>query len=304
MREAHTQEQDGRASPDRGSAVLRLLCFVGFSLLLHALVAVAWLVAVLAHLILLPLQPRPVPADGELVWFDGSAGGASPKDVAAAQPAPHQPANLRERIVGTEVRKRVPPSASSSPRSRGVPTEVRAPAEEVSPPPDPLPQDETPEDEAAVTAITEAAIRSLLEGAARQQPGPAGGQRGVLVPMWKDGAQEGDGPGREAPGQGVPEELRAYAQNIFESIARQRRYPEVAVRLGMQGTAHVQLRFLRSGTLMEPPRIYSSSGHQVLDAEALRMAKAAGPFPPVPSVVPHMFLGLVIPVEFSLQPAP
>ena len=305
MLEATSRDEGGRASPNRGSAAVRLICFVGISLLLHALFAVAWMVAVLAQLILLPTRPRAAPAPAvEMVWFDGSVGGPSPKEAAAAPSAPRPLPAERLRVVGTGEHRRVSPPAPLIARSKGVPAEVPAPAEEVSPPPVSPRQDEAQEDESAGTAVMEAAIRNLLESAGRQQQGLTGGRTGVLVPMWDAGAQKGAGPGRDAPGSGVPEELRAYAQSIYEAIARQRRYPEVAVRLGMQGTAHVQLRFLRSGALMGPPRIYSSSGQEVLDAEALRMAKAAGPFPPLPSVVSHMVLGLVIPVEFSLQPAP
>lgn len=301
---ATARDEDGRASSSRGSAAVRLICFVGISLLLHALFAVAWMVATLVDLIILPARPRAAPAVVERVWFDGSVGGPSPKEAAASPPVPRQPSTQRLRVVETRERRRISPLTPSSARSKGVPSEVPAPAEEVSPPTVPARQDETQEDESAGTAVMEAAIRSLLESAGRQQPALTGGRTGVLVPMGDAGAQKGAGPGRDAPGSGVPEALRAYAQSIYESIARQRRYPEVAVRLGMEGTAHVQLRFLRSGALMEPPRIYSSSGQEVLDAEALRMTNAAGPFPPLPNVVSHMVLGLVIPVEFSLQPAP
>jgi TonB family protein len=84
-------------------------------------------------------------------------------------------------------------------------------------------------------------------------------------------------------------------------VARQRRYPEIAVRLGMQGTAHVHLRVRQDGSLMEPPRLVTSSGQEVLDAEALRMAAAAAPFEPLPGGVPRTDAGFVIPVVFSLR---
>jgi protein TonB len=85
-------------------------------------------------------------------------------------------------------------------------------------------------------------------------------------------------------------------------VARQRRYPEIAVRLGMQGTAHVQLRVRRDGSLMEPPRLVTSSGHDILDAEALRMVEAAAPFEPLPDSAARPDAGFVIPVVFSLRP--
>jgi TonB family protein len=84
-------------------------------------------------------------------------------------------------------------------------------------------------------------------------------------------------------------------------VARQRRYPELAKRLGMQGTAHVHLRVRQDGSLMEPPRLVTSSGQQVLDAEALRMAEAAAPFAPLPGGAARTDAGFVIPVVFSLH---
>jgi len=74
------------------------------------------------------------------------------------------------------------------------------------------------------------------------------------------------------------------------------------VRLGMQGTAHVQLRLRRDGSLMEPPRLVTSSGQDVLDAEALRMVEAAAPFEPLPESASRTDAGFVIPVVFSLRP--
>ncbi|KFE68451.1 hypothetical protein DB31_7688 [Hyalangium minutum] len=86
-------------------------------------------------------------------------------------------------------------------------------------------------------------------------------------------------------------------------VARQRRYPETAVRLGMQGTAHVQLRLRQDGSLVEAPRLVTSSGHDILDAEALRMVEAAAPFAPFPDSASRPDAGFVIPVVFSLRTA-
>ena len=84
-------------------------------------------------------------------------------------------------------------------------------------------------------------------------------------------------------------------------VARQRRYPETAVRLGMQGTAYVQLLLRQDGSLMEAPRLVTSSGHDILDAEALRMVEAAAPFEPFPEAASRPDAGFVIPVVFSLR---
>jgi TonB family protein len=53
---------------------------------------------------------------------------------------------------------------------------------------------------------------------------------------------------------------------------------------------------------MEPPRLVTSSGHDILDAEALRMVEAAAPFEPLPGNPTRPDAGFVIPVVFSLRP--
>jgi protein TonB len=88
---------------------------------------------------------------------------------------------------------------------------------------------------------------------------------------------------------------------LSAAVNRQRHYPEVAARLGMQGTAHIHLRVRRDGSLMEPPRLVTSSGHEVLDTEALRMAEAAAPFGPMPESTSRTDAGFVIAVEFFLH---
>jgi protein TonB len=88
---------------------------------------------------------------------------------------------------------------------------------------------------------------------------------------------------------------------LSAAVNRQRHYPEVAARLGMEGRALIHLRVRRDGSLMEPPRLVTSSGHEVLDAEALRMAEAAAPFEPMPESASRADAGFVIAVEFFLH---
>jgi TonB family protein len=109
-------------------------------------------------------------------------------------------------------------------------------------------------------------------------------------------------PGGSGAGGGAAGDLRAYARHLSLVVARQRRYPASAVRLGMEGTAQVQLHVRRDGALMEPPRIVRSSGQEVLDTEALRMVEAAAPFEPMPESTSRPDAGFVISVVFSLRP--
>lgn len=98
-------------------------------------------------------------------------------------------------------------------------------------------------------------------------------------------------------------DLTTYARRLSLRVARERRYPASAARLGMEGTARVQVRLSPDGTLAGPPRLVRSSGHEVLDAEALRMVEAAAPFAPVAGGAWRTAVEFVIPVDFSLRTA-
>jgi protein TonB len=112
------------------------------------------------------------------------------------------------------------------------------------------------------------------------------------------GSQSTGAPGK---GAGAQEELVAYARRLSSVVARQQRYPASAARLGMTGTARVRFRVQRDGSLAESPRLARSSGHEVLDAEALRMVEAAAPFAPLPESTSRPDAEFVIPVDFSLR---
>ncbi|WP_224240458.1 TonB family protein [Hyalangium gracile] len=108
-------------------------------------------------------------------------------------------------------------------------------------------------------------------------------------------------PGNGGGGGKAIGDLKDYARRLASRVALQRRYPANAVRLGMEGTAHVQLRVRGDGTLLEPPRLVRSAGQEVLDVEALRMVEAAAPFEPMPESASRPHAAFVIPVVFSLR---
>ncbi|MCB9645412.1 MAG: energy transducer TonB [Deltaproteobacteria bacterium] len=83
-------------------------------------------------------------------------------------------------------------------------------------------------------------------------------------------------------------------------VEAQQRYPRRAQRLGQQGTAVISVRLTRAGALAEAPVLIRSSGHALLDAEALRMVEAAAPFPGLPAGYTADTVALELPVRFSL----
>ena len=151
------------------------------------------------------------------------------------------------------------------------------------------------------TAVAEAAAPGFAEGVPGAQSGLPSSEAGAAAAGGGVGARSGVAPSSGGPGGSALGDLRAYARRLTSVVARQRRYPETAVRLGMQGRAHIQLRVRRDGSLMETPRLVTTSGLDLLDAEALRMAEAAAPFEPLPDSASRMDAGFVIAVDFSLR---
>ena len=300
MREATTQDEAGHVEAKRTGSVIRLFWFVGGSFLLHGLLAVVLLRGMLADTGVSPTALAVAPAAVEMIWFEGAAGTSTASGVPAQVP---RAAKMPDPPSRAAARKRMPP-AVPIPRAlpRVVPAEPPAAPAEAAPSVAASQQSEIPPEASPGAVVAEAAIHGAAESASGAESELSSGETGAAAPGGGGESRSDAAPGLGAPGGAVPEALSAYGQGLYEALARQRRYPEVAVRLGMQGTAHIQLRILRNGSLMEPPRLYSSSGHEVLDAEALRMAEAAAPFAPLPDVTSRTVIGFVIPVVFSLRP--
>lgn len=130
-------------------------------------------------------------------------------------------------------------------------------------------------------------------------PQPAGGSAVPAPP--EGGGALGQGPLQSRPGAGAGGvDLNGYLGAVNRAVAARKRYPAMAVQLELEGDIQVLLRLHRDGTLAAPPRIVRSSGHQLLDGEALRMVAEAAPFPPLPAGHPQPIAELRIPVHFHL----
>ena len=88
--------------------------------------------------------------------------------------------------------------------------------------------------------------------------------------------------------------------NIHFSYIRERvnaalRYPLMARKQGWSGQVRVEFTILASGRIADL-KIVESSGHRVLDRQALRAVESANPFPPPPVVAT-----ITLPVNFELN---
>jgi protein TonB len=94
-------------------------------------------------------------------------------------------------------------------------------------------------------------------------------------------------------------DLAAYRKTVFDIMNKEKRYPRKAQVLGLQGRCLVKLVINRDGTLAEEPKIIGKgTGHDVLDAECIRMAKAKT-YPPIVGDV-EVPVHMTQPIQFTI----
>lgn len=94
--------------------------------------------------------------------------------------------------------------------------------------------------------------------------------------------------------------LSRYADLLAAALARERSYPRLARMRGMEGNVEMQLRIGADGQVLSA-HILESSGHEVLDRQALAMIEKAQPLPKPPASLPGGELTVRVPVVFRLD---
>lgn len=96
-----------------------------------------------------------------------------------------------------------------------------------------------------------------------------------------------------------PTALAAYGRTLAGAVALQQRYPRLAQIRQWQGSTLLQLELAADGQL-QSVRVVSSSGHEILDRQAIDMVRAAAPLPPLPASLAGRSLTVDVPVVFRL----
>ncbi len=89
-----------------------------------------------------------------------------------------------------------------------------------------------------------------------------------------------------------------FRQALLAQIARYKQYPPEAVRERIQGTVWVHFMIDREGRLLGV-WVDQSSGHRMLDEEAMAAVRRAAPFPAIPSGLPDK-IDLTLGIPFSV----
>lgn len=231
------------------------------------------LVSALLHaaLLLAPIPPPspPAPPAAPLVWMQLAA----PSSPAAPPPAPAAPvAPLGLPSAPSSTRPKIRARALPDARARAAPAHADATAIEL-PSGDPA------------------------GAAGASSPGP--------VPTVPRSLLSASLPSADLPSALPPAfDVRAYGEHVRRRIDAHKQYPARARRLALAGVATVIVSIDARGHLARPPRLARSSGVAALDDEALRMARAAAPFPPPNPDARPTPLVIHVPVRFSLTDPP
>lgn len=104
-------------------------------------------------------------------------------------------------------------------------------------------------------------------------------------------------PASRAP---APELLEGYGKIISQRLARYKEYPRIAQMRGWEGSVTMRLRVAPSGHLIDA-ELHTSSGHEVLDKQALAMAIQARQLPVPPEELSGGEVAVLVPIVFRLE---
>lgn len=229
------------------------------SLAVHGLGLI--LAGTLARVAPLPVAPEPEPFLWDVMLVPAALPQVPPpRDMARAPASTRQPVLARipplpVAVPAGEVRPRDMPPPAPMPMPVSMPVPARVPAPSVAPvagTPAPLAMPET-----AVLAAPPAAAGSaseLVPTRAQADPAPAGAAEREME-------------------RAAAAERRWYAA-LVDQLRALKRYPLPARRLGQEGVVLLRVRVAPDGGV-EAAEILRSSGHGLLDREALRLFQAA-----------------------------
>ena len=102
------------------------------------------------------------------------------------------------------------------------------------------------------------------------------------------------------PGEPDAGSIAQFRHALIGAAARYKRYPVLALERGWQGKVEIRLVIGPTG-IIQSTVVNASSGHEILDDQALDMVRRAKPLAPVPAPLRGREFSVDIPVIFDLQ---
>lgn len=197
-----------------------------------------------------------------------------------------------ERVVPIDV-----PPPPAQPPATAAPRAHEPPARHVVTRPATTPSPTPPAQTAPVAPPSLATSENGAESVA-SAPSPSPAPVAVNAPVTNAPVAPSE-PTNAQPAPGPAMDVGAYLSVVQSRVSRHRSYPAMALEMGQEGEVRVRVVVNPDGTLASPPTVEESSGHELLDQEAVRIVARAAPFPPLTghqSPVP-----LRVPVQFHID---
>lgn len=164
------------------------------------------------------------------------------------------------------------------------------PAPRRTPAPAPTPGPAPTAPRAVDSGPPDPSTRTTEPGAGSPAPAPSAG---AAMPGGGGGggatSQPGSGPG-----------LNAYLGELAAWLERHKRFPRVAQRRSIEGTAVLHFVVAADGQVLDST-ILRSAGHALLDDAVIDMVRRASPLPPRPAGLGTGPMALSVPIAFRLQ---
>jgi len=106
--------------------------------------------------------------------------------------------------------------------------------------------------------------------------------------------------GLEQPQEATDSEAwDGYGQMLYDMVERNKKYPQMAIRRHLEGRVTVSAR-ISMGKLVDISLV-DSSGHRVLDEQALEMVRKAASTLPIRNGLDKKSFNVLVPIDFKLQ---
>ena len=107
-------------------------------------------------------------------------------------------------------------------------------------------------------------------------------------------------PTKQAPTSPSPQVEINYSNLLAAHIAKHLKYPRIAQLREMQGQVVIAIQIGGDGSLISK-NVQKSSGHEILDKEAMNVVERSKPFPVPPYTIENSVMDVEVPIDFSLN---
>jgi protein TonB len=97
-----------------------------------------------------------------------------------------------------------------------------------------------------------------------------------------------------------PNALQGYKVQLATYAAKYKRYPRLALERGWEGITEVKLTIGADGSIREVA-VAASSGHDLLDQQAVEMVRKAAPVTQITSALRNREFSINLPVVFNIE---